>query len=319
MFRPVKLLALVGVVFLAGLCPMVAAQDATQPASQPALDADAAKKVEAAKAEAEKAAKEAEEKGAAAEKAEAARAEAEKAAEDAQQKAAAAEEAKKQAEAAKAEAQKAAGEAKDQAAQAEAARKKAEAEAAQALADKAKAEAEAAQALAAKAEAEAARAEAEKKLKDKEEEEAAKEKAKEELIAKMKAMAVSNLLYVDVRPGDRLHLVSFNRRKVYLGDISNFKSPATIKLREVFGKIKYYGSAKATRKGSAQYWIYMTKANKLFKDACRKFARSSNCDLICEDGTLVIKVEREDVIVGKYRLPDRTKEFLEILKELGED
>lgn len=309
MSRAVGLLAMVGVVFFAGLCAIVAAQDAAQPASQPAIDAAAVKKAQAAKAAAEKAAT------------------------DAQQKAVAAEKARKQAEAAKADALKAMGEAKDQVAKAEAARKQAEAEKAQALADKAKAEAEKAQALADKAKAEAAgaqaltdkeaadaaRTEAEKKLKDKEEAEAAEKKAKQELAARMAAMDVSKLDYVKFQSGDKLHLMSFSRRKVYLGDIANFKSPCTIKLRHVFGRIKYYASARATRKGSAQYWIYMTKANKVFKGACRKFARSSECDLICEDRTLVIKVEREGVTVGKYRVPDRTKEFLEILKEVGAD
>ena len=123
---------------------------------------------------------------------------------------------------------------------------------------------------------------------------------------------------VDSQPAQQITWVVTRRdeRRIYIGDIRSFSSPCQIKLDSVFEKIDYYAAARKAEKGSAQYWIYMTKANKVFKRACKDFLRTTNYDLVCEAGTLGMTVMRGDKKIGDYSVPDETAEFLEILQSL---
>ena len=117
----------------------------------------------------------------------------------------------------------------------------------------------------------------------------------------------------------KLVVRKFSKRKIYAGDIRSWTSPCAIRLRDVFGRIKYYEAAKESRKGSAQYWVYMTKANKVFKQACRYFVRDSGYDLVCEVDTLVVAVQEGDTVVGLYPIPDVTDEFIALLDTVPEE
>ena len=124
----------------------------------------------------------------------------------------------------------------------------------------------------------------------------------------------------DAAPAEaKLVVRKFSKRKIYAGDIRSWSSPCAIRLRDVFGRIKYYEAAKDSRKGSAQYWVYMTKANKVFKQACRYFVRDSGYDLVCEVDTLVVAIQEGDTVIGLYPIPDVTDDFIPLLETVPEE
>ena len=146
------------------------------------------------------------------------------------------------------------------------------------------------------------------------------EKKAEETKGDDKAAAEDEAQAEDEAPAEaKLVVRKFSKRKIYAGDIRSWTSPCAIRLRDVFGRIKYYEAAKESRKGSAQYWVYMTKANKVFKQACRYFVRDSGYDLVCEVDTLVVAVQEGDTVVGLYPIPDVTDDFIPLLETVPEE
>ena len=146
------------------------------------------------------------------------------------------------------------------------------------------------------------------------------EKKAEETKGDDKAAAEDEAQAEDEAPAEaKLVVRKFSKRKIYAGDIRSWTSPCAIRLRDVFGRIKYYEAAKESRKGSAQYWVYMTKANKVFKQACKDFMRATKHDLVCELGSVVIVIKQDDEVVGICPIPEKTKEFLEILAKSSEE
>ncbi|MFH0962407.1 MAG: hypothetical protein V2A58_00175 [Planctomycetota bacterium] len=122
-------------------------------------------------------------------------------------------------------------------------------------------------------------------------------------------------------------VVKCDLRRLYIGEITNFSAPACIEAKTVFVEIQWYQLAKrTTEKGTARYWIYMTKANKVFKTALRLYTKSEGKDLVCEKNTLVIAVylkpsqdaspeeqAKQKVLVGYYAIPEVTTALLPFL------
>ena len=154
------------------------------------------------------------------------------------------------------------------------------------------------------------------------------------------------------KPGMKLEIVKGNPQKVYIGDRYQWRDIGCIQARLVFDKIRWYNLARErTEKGSARYWIYMTKANKLFQSALRRFSKTTNYDLICEKKSqlvaVYILVDSEDtekpsegeeaeppaeaategaaepaaetkqvkVLIGYYEIPEKTQELIKSMSD----
>jgi len=120
-----------------------------------------------------------------------------------------------------------------------------------------------------------------------------KGKAKEKAKAKApEAAPVARKLGEGVeQPKSVVNLELKNRKRVYYGKVEGVTDADKIGLlevRKVFPEIKHY---KAMRRsgvphGSARYWIYLAKANKVFKSGVRRIAMDMLLQVVTERGNI---------------------------------
>ena len=75
---------------------------------------------------------------------------------------------------------------------------------------------------------------------------------------------------------------------VYYGNHRKFKRPAEVNAKKVFMVIPSYKEIieKNIKKDSALYIAKLSKANKVFLKAMKKYAEANKFDLVCEEGAL---------------------------------
>lgn len=76
--------------------------------------------------------------------------------------------------------------------------------------------------------------------------------------------------------------------KVYYGDCNSFSSPATVAADEVFPHIHAYkliGERRLSEE-DPEYWVLLSKANKVFRAAIKAVAATCGHDLVAERGAL---------------------------------
>lgn len=76
--------------------------------------------------------------------------------------------------------------------------------------------------------------------------------------------------------------------KVYYGDCNSFQSPATVAMDEVFEHIHEYRLIGERKLGEEdpEYWVLLSKANKVFRAAIKTVAATGGYDLVAERGAL---------------------------------
>jgi Skp family chaperone for outer membrane proteins len=99
-----------------------------------------------------------------------------------------------------------------------------------------------------------------------------------------------------------------DKKKIYYGNPDSFKTPAVIKLNDVFAKIPEYQDAKKKSEDDPEYYILLEKANEKFQKAVKKAAQDGGYDLVGEAGTIKSKTKDKDV-------PDITDKVIEAIPD----
>ena len=119
--------------------------------------------------------------------------------------------------------------------------------------------------------------------------------------------ALVALLFVFAHVADAAEIKVLNKKGIYAGNPRTAESPATLRVRAVFANLEPYQIVKKKRikKGSTRYWVYLTKANKLFRAHLWRYKKNHEYDLIGEPGSFSVE--------GSTKIPDITKDFLEFM------
>lgn len=83
-------------------------------------------------------------------------------------------------------------------------------------------------------------------------------------------------------------VAGLSKDDVYYGNHRKFKRPAEVNAKKVFMAIPSYKEIveKDIKKDSALYIAKLSKANKVFLKAVKKYAEANKFDLVCEEGAL---------------------------------